>query len=270
MRKQLKVVSKAEEEVKLKGTSRKFLVMPEPWLNHGAVLIILNIAFIPANRFQTDAAATFGVIFFLWNIVSKVLHPQEISTNSTGSKEAIDFLASEQNFSITQFVKTNDFYLNSSTLLECDFFGKPWGPEDFAHVFTEYGNCFNHGENIQAKEKVFPEEACLSLLVNVNREEFTDDPTLGFVDAGIIFIIHSRMKVPQFDGLGLPSPVGMHARVTLHQVQTAHQEYPWGECNAHMKLQNLRTYSTSGCLQECKAWHIEKQRGCLSFLLPGK
>ncbi|TEA27882.1 hypothetical protein DBR06_SOUSAS13810032, partial [Sousa chinensis] len=25
-----------EEEVKLKGTSRKFLVMPEPWLNHGA------------------------------------------------------------------------------------------------------------------------------------------------------------------------------------------------------------------------------------------
>ncbi|KAB0404937.1 hypothetical protein E2I00_016690 [Balaenoptera physalus] len=208
-------------------------------------------------RFQTEAAATFGVIFFLRNIVSKVLHPQEISTNSTGSKEAIDFLASEQNFSIT------------STLLECDFFGKPWGPEDFAHVFTEYGNCLNHGENIQAKKKVFLEEACLSLLFNVNWEEFTDDATLGFVDAGIIFIIHSRRKVPQFDGLSLPSPVGMHARVTLRQVQTAQQEYPWGECNAHMKLQNLRTYSTSGCLQERKAWHIEKQCGCLSFLLPG-
>ncbi|KAJ8781832.1 hypothetical protein J1605_010816 [Eschrichtius robustus] len=122
------------------------------------------------------------------------------------------------------------------------------------------------------------------------QEEFTDDSTLGFVDAGIIFIIHSRTKVPQFDGLGLPSPVGMHAPVTLRQVQvntiakyslmelrgclfclkTAQQEYPWGECNAHMKLQNLRTYSTSGCLQERKAWHIEKQCGCLSFLLPGK
>ncbi|KAM9087813.1 LOW QUALITY PROTEIN: bile acid-sensitive ion channel [Megaptera novaeangliae] len=227
------------------------------------------VTFCNLNRFQTEAAATFGVIFFLRNIVSKVLHPQEISTNSTGSKEAIDFLASKQNFSITQFVKTNGFYLNSSTLLEYDFFGKPWGPEDFARVFTEYGNCLNHGENIQAKKASVSGRGCLSLLFNVNWEEFTDDATLGFVDAGIIFIIHSRRKVPQSDGLSLPSPVGMHARVTLRQVQTAQQEYPWGECNAHMKLQNLRTYSTSGCLQECKAWHIEKQCGCLSFLLPG-
>lgn len=51
------------------------------------------------------------------------------------------------------------------------------------------------------------------------QEEFTDDPTLGFVDAGIIFVIHSPKKVPQFDGLGLSSPVGMHARVTIRQVK---------------------------------------------------
>ena len=51
------------------------------------------------------------------------------------------------------------------------------------------------------------------------QEEFTDDPTLGFVDAGIIFVIHSPEKVPQFDGLGLSSPVGMHAWVTIHQVK---------------------------------------------------
>lgn len=51
------------------------------------------------------------------------------------------------------------------------------------------------------------------------QEEFTDDPTLGFVDAGIIFVIHSLKKVPQFDGLGLSSPVRMHARVTIRQVK---------------------------------------------------
>lgn len=51
------------------------------------------------------------------------------------------------------------------------------------------------------------------------QEEFTDDPTLGFVDAGIIFVIHSPKKVPQFDGLGLSSPVGMRARVTIRQVK---------------------------------------------------
>lgn len=51
------------------------------------------------------------------------------------------------------------------------------------------------------------------------QEEFTDDPALGFVDAGIIFVIHSPKKVPQIDGLGLSSPVGMHARVTIRQVK---------------------------------------------------
>uniref|UniRef100_A0A8D1N5K8 Bile acid-sensitive ion channel n=1 Tax=Sus scrofa TaxID=9823 RepID=A0A8D1N5K8_PIG len=229
------------------------------------------VTFCNLNRFQTEAAAKFGIIFFLWNIVSKVLHLQGIQTNSTGSKEAIDFLASHQNFSIAEFVKKNGFYLNSSTLLECNFFGKPCGPKDFAHIFTEYGNCFtfNHDENIQANEKVSVSGRGLSLLFNVHQKDFTDDPTLGFVDSGIIFVIHSPMTVPQFDGLGLSSPVGTHARVTIRQVKTVHQEHPWGECNPHLELQNFRTYSISGCLKECRAWHIEKQCGCLPFLLPG-
>ncbi|XP_045058474.2 acid-sensing ion channel 5 isoform X4 [Desmodus rotundus] len=228
------------------------------------------VTFCNLNRFQTDAVTKFGSIFILWNIVSKVLHFQEISANSTGFKEAIDFLESQQNFSITEFVKKNGFYLNNSTLLACDFFGKPCSSQDFAHVFTEYGNCFtfNHGENIKARRKVSVSGRGLSLLFNVNQEEFTDDPTLGFVDAGIIFVIHSPEKVPQFDGLGLSSPVGMHAWVTIHQVKTVRQEYPWGECNPNIKLQNFGTYSTSGCLKECKARHIEKQCGCLPFLLP--
>ncbi|XP_045058475.2 acid-sensing ion channel 5 isoform X5 [Desmodus rotundus] len=179
------------------------------------------VTFCNLNRFQTDAVTKFGSIFILWNIVSKVLHFQEISANSTGFKEAIDFLESQQNFSITEFVKKNGFYLNNSTLLACDFFGKPCSSQDFAHVFTEYGNCFtfNHGENIKARRKVSVSGRGLSLLFNVN--------------------------------------------------QTVRQEYPWGECNPNIKLQNFGTYSTSGCLKECKARHIEKQCGCLPFLLPG-
>ncbi|XP_008050137.1 acid-sensing ion channel 5 [Carlito syrichta] len=229
------------------------------------------VTFCNLNRFQADAVAKVGAIFFLWHIVSKVLHLQEISTNTTGFKEATDFVSSHQNFSIAEFIKNNGFYLNSSTLLDCDFFGKPCGPKDFAHVFTEYGNCFtfNHGESMQAKKKVSVSGRGLRLLFNVNQEEFTDNPTLGFVDAGIIFVIHSPKKVPQFDGLGLSSPVGMHAQVTIRQVKTVHQEYPWGECDPNIRLHSFSTYSTSGCLKECKAQHIERRCGCLPFLLPG-
>nr|XP_011751138.1 acid-sensing ion channel 5 [Macaca nemestrina] len=229
------------------------------------------VTFCNLNRFQTDAVAKFGVIFFLWHIVSKVLHLREITANSTGSTEATDFVASHQNFSIAEFIRNKGFYLDNSTLLDCDFFGKPCSPKDFGHVFTEYGNCFtfNHGETIQAKRKVSVSGRGLSLLFSVNQETFTDNPGLGFVDAGIIFAIHSPKTVPQFDGLGLLSPVGMHTRVTIRQVKTVHQEYPWGECNPNIKLQNFSNYSTSGCLKECKAQHIKKQCGCVPFLLPG-
>uniref|UniRef100_A0A8C8WVR1 Bile acid-sensitive ion channel n=1 Tax=Panthera leo TaxID=9689 RepID=A0A8C8WVR1_PANLE len=231
------------------------------------------VTFCHLNRFQTDATAKFSIIFFLRNIVSNVLYLQEIRSNYTGFKDAIDFFASYQNFSITEFVKKkkNGLYLNNSTLLECDFFGKPCGPQDFAHVFTEYGNCFtfNYGKNIRARNKVSVSGRGLSLLFNFNQVEFTYEQTLGFVYAGIIFVIHSPQKVPQIDGLGLSSPVGMHAQVTIRQVKTVHQEYSWGECNPNIKLQNFSTYSTSGCLKECMAQHIQEQCGCLPFLLPG-
>ncbi|KAF7477271.1 acid-sensing ion channel 5 isoform X5 [Marmota monax] len=180
-----------------------------------------SVTFCNLNRFQTAAVAKFGIIVFLWHTVSKVLHHQEIGANSTGFKEAIDFIESHQNFSVTDFIKNNGFYLNNSTLLACEFFGIPCGPKDFKHVFTEYGNCFtfNHGENIQGWKKVSVSGRGLSLLFDVN--------------------------------------------------QTVHQEYPWGECKPNIKLQNFRHYSTYGCLKECKAQLIEKQCGCLPFLLPG-
>ncbi|KAL1777805.1 acid-sensing ion channel 5 [Sigmodon hispidus] len=191
--------------------------------------IILISAFILTNRFQTEAVSKFGIIVFLWDIVVKVLRLQEISANNTDSSKALDFVTSHQNFSIAEFVKKNGFYLNQDTLLHCEFFGKPCGP----------------------------------------KEEFTDNPMPGFADAGIIFVIHSPKKEPQFDGLGLSSPVGMHARVTIRQLKTVHQEYPWGECNPDIKLKNFTTYSTYSCLKECKAQHIQTICECLPFLLPG-
>ncbi|XP_004638788.1 acid-sensing ion channel 5 [Octodon degus] len=229
------------------------------------------VTFCNLNRFKTEAVARFSIIFFLWDVVSKVLHAQEINANSTSSHQAAVFVATHQDFSIKEFVKNNGFYLNRRTLLSCDFFGMPCGPEDFKHIITEYGNCFtfNHGENMQAKKKVSVSGRGLNLVFDVRQEEFTDSPALGFADAGIVFAIHSPKKEPQFDGLGLSSPVGMHARVTIRQLKTVHQEHPWGECRPDVKLRSFRSYSTFGCLKECRAWHIERLCRCLPFMLPG-
>ncbi|KAH0616057.1 hypothetical protein JD844_026865 [Phrynosoma platyrhinos] len=219
-------------------------------------------------RFQAQAVANLSIIVFLWSIVSEVLHM--FYTGDKFDQELTKFLQGNQNFSIKEFTRNNGFYLNASTLLECEFFGKPCFPEDFEHVFTEYGNCFTFNHiNVPAKRRVTLSGRGLSLLFDVKQAQFTDDPALGFVDAGIAFAIHSPKEPPRFDGLGTATPVGMHAHATIRQVKTIIQEYPWGECNPNIKLQHHKSYSTYGCLQECKAQHIQKWCHCLPFMLPG-
>lgn len=51
------------------------------------------------------------------------------------------------------------------------------------------------------------------------QDKFTDEPTLGYTDAGITFVIHSPQELPRFDGLGLLTPVGMHAQVAIRQLK---------------------------------------------------
>ncbi|EMP24930.1 Amiloride-sensitive cation channel 5 [Chelonia mydas] len=224
------------------------------------------VTFCNLNRFQAHAVANLSIVFFLWSIVAGVLRAFTIDKFS---QELTDFLQGHQNFSIKEFTRNNGFYLNNSTLLECDFFGQPCYPEDFEHVFTEYGNCFtfNHMD-LPARRRVSLSGRGLSLLFDIKQAQFTDDPTFGFLDAGIIYVVHSPKEPPRFDGLGLSTPVGMHAHAAISQQKTVIQEYPWGECNPNIKLQHHKIYSTYGCLQECKARHIQDKCGCLPFLLP--
>uniref|UniRef100_A0A8D2IQ26 Bile acid-sensitive ion channel n=2 Tax=Varanus komodoensis TaxID=61221 RepID=A0A8D2IQ26_VARKO len=226
------------------------------------------VTFCNLNRFQTEAVANLSIIFFLWSIVSGVLHMFDIGEKF--GQELHYFLRGNQNFSIKEFTRNNGFFLNNNTLLNCEYFGKPCYPKDFEHVFTEYGNCFTFNHiNIPAKRRVTVSGRGLSLLFDVKQSMFTDDPTLGFVDAGITFAIHSPKAPPRFDGLGVSTPVGMHAHAAIQQVKTIVQEHPWGQCNPNIKLKHHESYSTYGCLQECKAQHILQQCGCLPFLLPG-
>ncbi|MEE6461170.1 hypothetical protein FKM82_001217 [Ascaphus truei] len=229
-----------------------------------------SVTFCNLNRFQTQAVNNLSVAFFLWNIVSAVLHLSNINDDSNDLQEVIDFLQLNQNFSIKEFTKNYGFYLNNSTLLKCDFFGNPCYPEDFQHIFTEYGNCFtfNHN-NVLANKKISTSGRGLSLLFDIKQSEFTDDPSLGFVDAGITYVIHSPKLYPRFDGLGLHSPAGMHAHAAIRHFKTIIQEYPWGECNPTLKLKYHEVYGTYGCLQECKSRYIQEECGCLPFLLPG-
>ncbi|XP_042685593.1 acid-sensing ion channel 5 isoform X1 [Centrocercus urophasianus] len=225
------------------------------------------VTFCNLNRFQAHAVSNLQIIFSLWNIVFGIV--QTFSMEDKYFQELNGFLLGNQNFSIKEFTRENGFYLNGSTLLECEFFGKTCHPEDFEHIFTEYGNCFTFNHNDLPARSVSLSGRGLHLLFDVQQKQFTDDPALGYTDAGITFVIHSPKEMPRFDGLGLLTPVGTHAQVAIQQLKSIIQEYPWGECKPDIKLQYQDIYTTNGCLQECKAWYIQDWCGCSPFILPG-
>uniref|UniRef100_A0A8C5WDA2 Acid sensing ion channel subunit family member 5 n=1 Tax=Leptobrachium leishanense TaxID=445787 RepID=A0A8C5WDA2_9ANUR len=230
-----------------------------------------SVTFCSLNRFQTKAVTNLSIAFFMWNVVSAVLHSPANSEDLPSLQDVMDFLQRNQNFSIKEFTKNGGFYLNRSTLLKCSYLGCPCYAEDFEHIFTEYGNCytFNHNDTSVIK-KPSSSGSGLSVLFDIKEPEFTDDPSLGYVDAGITFVIHSSKIRPKFDGHGLFSPVGMHAHTSIRHVKTIIQEHPWGECNPHLRLEYQDVYNTYGCLQECKSRHIINECGCYPFLLPGR
>lgn len=61
----------------------------------------------------------------------------------------------------------------------------------------------------------------------LHQKQFTDDPALGYTDAGITFVIHSPKEMPRFDGLGLLTPVGMHAQVAIQQLKVSTLTKEW-------------------------------------------
>ncbi|XP_078089675.1 bile acid-sensitive ion channel-like [Mustelus asterias] len=222
------------------------------------------------NRYQAQAVANLNIIYMLWSIVCAALRIGQSDGNSSTSQEILDFLQGNPSFSIKNFTKKYGYQLDNSTLLKCDFFGEPCSAKDFQHVFTEYGSCYTFNYDDNAKRRANISGRGLSVMLDIKQPEMIDNPSLGFLDAGISFVIHSPKEPPQVETMGLSTGVGMHAHAAIRQMKTINQEYPWGECNPNMQLEYHDTYTTYGCLQECKSKHIKEHCGCTPFLLPGR
>ncbi|XP_078388799.1 bile acid-sensitive ion channel-like [Cetorhinus maximus] len=227
------------------------------------------VTFCNLNRYQAQAVANMNIIYMLWSIVCVALRIVQSGGNSSISQEILDFLQGNPSFSIKNFTKKYGYQLDDSTLLKCDYFGEPCYAKDFQHVFTEYGNCytFNHDDIVKKRANISGRG--LSVMLDIKQSEMTDNPSFGFTDAGISFVIHPPKEPPQVEIMGLFAGVGMHAHAAIRQLKTINQEYPWGECNPSMQLEYHDTYTTYGCLHECKSKHIKEHCGCVPFLLPG-
>ncbi|XP_075923870.1 bile acid-sensitive ion channel [Petromyzon marinus] len=177
------------------------------------------------------------------------------------------------NFSTRTFTRKHGFQLNSASLLECNFNSRPCGPQDFQHVFTEYGNCytFNGGfseEQRSLKQKTAGAGKGLQVLFDVQQWDYWENPELGFTGVGIRLVVHDPDEPPQVEALGLSIGVGTQAYVSVQHTKSINQQYPWGDCDPSKKLQSPAPYSMARCLQECEADLVERICGCKPFNFP--
>nr|XP_032812137.1 acid-sensing ion channel 5 [Petromyzon marinus] len=128
------------------------------------------------------------------------------------------------NFSTRTFTRKHGFQLNSASLLECNFNSRPCGPQDFQHVFTEYGNCytFNGGfseEQRSLKQKTAGAGKGLQVLFDVQQWDYWENPELGFTGVGIRLVVHDPDEPPQVEALGLSIGVGTQAYVSVQHTK---------------------------------------------------
>ncbi|XP_078458823.1 LOW QUALITY PROTEIN: bile acid-sensitive ion channel [Lampetra planeri] len=178
------------------------------------------------------------------------------------------------NFSTRTFTRKHGFQLNPASLLECNFNSRPCGPQDFQHVFTEYGNCytFNGGfseEQRSLKQKTAGAGKGLQVLFDVQQWDYWENPELGFTGVGIRLVVHDPDEPPQVEALGLSIGVGTQAYVSVQHTKSINQQYPWGDCDPSKKLQSPAPYSMARCIQECEADLVERICGCKPFNFPG-
>uniref|UniRef100_H3A4U7 Acid sensing ion channel subunit family member 5 n=1 Tax=Latimeria chalumnae TaxID=7897 RepID=H3A4U7_LATCH len=228
------------------------------------------VTFCNLNRYQTQAVTNLTIVFYLWSIVSAFIRFTGIDGSINVSQEPLDFVLGNPNFSIKDFTRSSGYLLNNSTLLKCDFYGEPCYPEDFEHVFTEYGNCytFNHND-IVVKRRVSVSGRGLSLLLDIKQIKKWETPCLGIQNRKISMITQINKNAPPQDSLKVKSPSFQHCCIIISSSSTVSQEYPWGECNPKIRLLYHDTYTAYGCLQECKSKQIQDKCGCIPPLLPG-
>uniref|UniRef100_S4RS34 Acid sensing ion channel subunit family member 5 n=1 Tax=Petromyzon marinus TaxID=7757 RepID=S4RS34_PETMA len=168
----------------------------------------------------------------------------------------------------------------STTILEIDdtYCENSCTPQDFQHVFTEYGNCytFNGGfseEQRSLKQKTAGAGKGLQVLFDVQQKshlwDYWENPELGFTGVGIRLVVHDPDEPPQVEALGLSIGVGTQAYVSVQHTKSINQQYPWGDCDPSKKLQSPAPYSMARCLQECEADLVERICGCKPFNFPG-
>ncbi|XP_072048341.1 acid-sensing ion channel 2-like [Amphiura filiformis] len=174
-----------------------------------------------------------------------------------------DQSAWDDEFDFEQFAAQSGFRLNDS-LLRCDWKGKKdsCSADNFTAIFIpDYGICYQF--NIDDKDEnrlrqTLPgAENGLSILMDINQEEYTETFKQGHHEAGLKFVVHHWNDPPLVETLGLAIPPGFHTYAAVRKKKYESLPKPWGKCESVKD-----GYNKKDCLGDCRLDHIVRSCDC--------
>ncbi|XP_078618008.1 acid-sensing ion channel 1B-like [Branchiostoma floridae x Branchiostoma japonicum] len=159
-----------------------------------------------------------------------------------------------------------------TALIRCTWRGEPCDASNFTHSLSQFGNCYvfnGDPEKESVKQTISGSGNGLHLIINVEANEYSEDPTQGgSSDVGLKIHVHPRGEPAKMDTQGIAIGPGTHAYVGISKINYQNEIPPWGNCE-EKKLNHYDTYTLTGCLLECRAHWVETMCNCTAMELPG-
>ncbi|XP_072048340.1 acid-sensing ion channel 1C-like [Amphiura filiformis] len=183
--------------------------------------------------------------------------------NRLGDQPVENWQSFNDEFDFEQFAAQSGFSLNES-LIWCDWKGKKdsCSADNFTAIFIpDYGICYQF--NIDDKDEnrlrqTLPgAENGLSILIDINQEEYTETFKQGHHEAGLKFVVHHWNDPPLIETLGLAIAPGFHTYAAVRKKKYESLPKPWGNCESVKD-----GYNKKGCLRDCRLHHIVSKCGC--------
>eukprot|EP00058_Branchiostoma_floridae_P010491 XP_002595979.1 hypothetical protein BRAFLDRAFT_96752 [Branchiostoma floridae] len=158
-----------------------------------------------------------------------------------------------------------------TALIRCTWRGEPCDASNFTHSLSQFGNCYvfnGDPEKESVKQTISGSGNGLHLIINVEANEYSEDPTQGgSSDVGLKIHVHPRGEPAKMDTQGIAIGPGTHAYVGISKINYQNEIPPWGNCE-EKKLNHYDTYTLTGCLLECRAHWVETMCNCTAMELP--
>ena len=162
-------------------------------------------------------------------------------------------------------------------IMQCTYAGEECNHTDFSEVLTRLGYCYTFNSGRIANRPLLKSQGIgtrygLSLMLNIEQDEYLDLPTEFSAAAGVRVAIHPHNQPPVPYDLSIAIPPGRNMLIGIRQKDvsdTSKISRKEGRCrdvrdtSRFNFLQKMFQYSSLACLEDCLFTNITEECDCI-------